>query len=123
MIGVLNEQLGSLSEVHIVLAVAGTSSGVLARVLRQVSVDPDPGGLPGLPALQQITNGLAAFLLVFAVACLIVGSAMWASGSASAHPAGAAKGRTVVLVGVGAAFLDGAAAALINFFHALGGTV
>jgi len=84
---------------------------------------PDPNGLPGSPALQQLVNGLAFWGLLAAVAGLVISSAVWALSAHSGNYQHAASGRRGTLVSAGAAFLVGAAPAIVVFFVNLGNTV
>ena len=62
-----------------------------------IHATPNPNGLPGSPALQSLIDGLAFWGLLAALAGLVVSAA--------------------------AAFLIGAAPALVTFFENLGNTV
>jgi hypothetical protein len=88
-----------------------------------VSVNPDPNALPGSAQVQQIVNGLAAFALLGLVGSLIVGAVIWAVGSAGGNPVGVTRGKSMVMFGLVGALIVGAAAALVNFFQAMGGGV
>src|SRR4051794_41890685 len=65
---------------------------------------PDPNGLPGSPALQQLVNGLAFWGLLAAVAGLVISSAVWALSAHSGNYQHAASGRRGTVVSAGAAF-------------------
>jgi hypothetical protein len=95
----------------------------MRTLFAQVSVSPDANALPGSAQIQQIVNGLAAFALLGLVGSLIVGAVIWAIGSASASYGQVSKGKTMVLFGLVGSLIVGAAAALVNFFQALGGRV
>ena len=84
---------------------------------------PDPNGLPGSSALQQLVNGLAFWGLLAALAGLIISSAVWALSSHSGNYHHATMGRRGTIISAAAAFLVGAAPAIITFFENLGGTV
>src|SRR5213595_793042 len=68
---------------------------------------PDPNGLPGSSALQQLISGLA----------------FWALSSHSGNYHHASLGRRGTLISAVAAFLVGAAPAIVTFFENLGKTV
>jgi hypothetical protein len=84
---------------------------------------PDPNGLPGSPALEQLVNGLAFWGLLAALAGLVISASVWALSAHSGNYQHAALGRRGTLVAAAAAFLVGAAPAIVAFFQNLGGTV
>jgi NhaP-type Na+/H+ or K+/H+ antiporter len=88
-----------------------------------VSVRPNPHGLPGIPALQKLVDGLAAVALLGCVAGVLIGAAQWALGSRSNNYSHASDGKSKVLYGLLGAFVVGAGAALINFFYSSGTAV
>jgi hypothetical protein len=90
-----------------------------ARLL-DVTMNPDPNGLPGASVLQQLTNGLGSWALVLSLAGLLIGAAAWALGSHSQNYHQSMIGRRAVLVSGLAALLVGAAPALVNFFFNAG---
>ena len=55
---------------------------VLAAV-KDVKLDPSPGGLPGARCSQGLVDGLAFWALLAALAALVVGAAVWAWASHS----------------------------------------
>ena len=85
-----------------------------------VNLSPSTSALPGSAALQQITNGIAAWALIGALAALLLGAALWAVGSHTQNMHQSAQGRRAVLTSLGAAILIGAAPNLINFFFRTG---
>jgi uncharacterized protein DUF6112 len=96
---------------------------LLQAAATKVSVNPDPGGLPGGEAAQKLINGAAAFGLMACVAALVWGAAQWGFASHHSNYSQADAGKTRMLKGVGGAFAIGAAAAVINFFFNAGTTV
>jgi hypothetical protein len=84
---------------------------------------PDPNGLPGSSALQQLVNGLEFWGLLAALAGLVISAAVWALSSHSGNYHQTSIGRRGTIVAAAAAFLVGAAPAIVNFFENLGGTV
>src|SRR5262249_10615013 len=84
---------------------------------------PDPNGLPGSPALEQLVNGLAFWGLLAALAGLVISAAVWALSAHSGNYHHASVGRRGTLVSAAAAFLVGAAPAIVAFFENLGNTV
>jgi hypothetical protein len=95
----------------------------LLEVFAAVSVNPNPGGLPGGDAAQKLLNGAAAFGLLACVGAVLWGAAQWGFGSKSNNYSQADDGKTRMLKGVGGAFGIGAAAAIINFFFNAGSAV
>jgi hypothetical protein len=95
----------------------------MQRLLAQVQVQPDPGGLPGGSALEGLVNGVAYYALIVVVGAFLAGMALMAFGSLSSNPRSSAVGKATAVVALLAAFGIGAAAAIINFFYRSGGTV
>ena len=108
------------------LALVQIGLNVLAlvrTVVAQVTMSPDPNGLPGGPQAQQVVNGLGFYGFLAAVAALVIACMVWAFGSHSQNFRQVEAGKRGVLVSGGAAFVIGAAAALVTFFGNLGGAV
>ena len=93
---------------------------MLAQV---VPFRPDPTGLPGSAVLQQLTNGVGFWALIFALAGMLVGAGAWAIGNHSQNYHQAFNGRRAVLISGLAALIVGAAPALVNFFYSAGKAV
>jgi hypothetical protein len=53
---------------------------IMGRLL-DVSLAPDASKLPGGGTLMDLTNGLAAWALIFAVGVMVLGAGAWALGS------------------------------------------
>ena len=87
-----------------------------------VTVNPDPTGLPGSNILQQIVNGADAWALAITLLGAFIGAAMWAVASHTNSHHYAARGRMAALVSAGAALVIGAGPGLVNFFAHLGAT-
>src|ERR671915_472876 len=85
--------------------------------------DPNAGGLPGSPALQQLVGGLAFWALLAALAGLIISAAVWSLSAHGGNYHHAGMGKRGTLISAGAALLIGAAPAVIAFFEDLGNTV
>jgi MFS family permease len=85
-----------------------------------VTLDPNPGNLPGGAVLQQLTDGLGGWALILALVGLVIGAAAWALGAHSQNYHQAFNGRRTVLVSALAALLIGAAPAIVNFFFHAG---
>ncbi len=94
-----------------------------SRVPAQVEIDVDPNGLPGGAVLQQMLNGLVHFGLLGCAAAVVLGGASWYFGNQSGNYSFALGGRKAVFAGLVGALVIGGAAAFVNFFYNLGGTV
>ena len=95
----------------------------LAANPRNVRIDPDPKGLPGSGVLQDLVNGLAFWMLLAALAGVLIGAGVWALASHGNNHHWSGRGRSGALVSAAAALVIGAAAAIINFFADVGGKV
>src|SRR6266487_2767170 len=84
---------------------------------------PDPNGLPGSSALQSLISGLAFWALLAALGGLLISAAVWALSSHSGNYHHSSLGRRGTVISAVAAFLVGAAPAIIAFFEDLGRTV
>lgn len=84
---------------------------------------PDPNGLPGTSALQSLIAGIAFWALLAALAGLLISAAVWALSAQSGNYQHASVGRRGTLISALAAFLIGAAPAIVGFFEDLGRTV
>lgn len=82
--------------------------------------NPDPKQLPGGGTLQQLTDGIGGWALIFSLVGLLVGAAAWALGSHAQNYQQAFIGRRTVLISGLAALLIGAAPILIGFFYDTG---
>ena len=81
---------------------------------------PDPNGLPGSAALQSLISGIAFWALLAALGGLLISAAVWALSSHAGNYQHSALGRRGTVVSAVAAFIVGAAPAIINFFENLG---
>jgi len=89
-------------------------------LLATVKVNPDESKAPGINALKDLVNGLAAYAIIAAVAAVLLGGIAWALGERMGLDRASSMGKGGVLAGFGLAFLVGAAAAFVNFFLATG---
>ena len=105
----------------LVRSIGGTDLAV--TVLGQVDVSPDIDALPGGRQLQQLVDGSAAFALVVLVGAIVGGAVLWAVGAAGTNYGQVGAGKRMVLLGMFGAVIVGGAAALVNFFTALGGQI
>jgi hypothetical protein len=94
----------------------------MTTFLANVTVNPDPTGLPGSNILQQIVNGADAWALAITLLGAFIGAAMWAVASHTNSHHYAARGRMAALVSAGAALVIGAGPGLVNLFAHLGAT-
>ena len=85
-----------------------------------MDVFPDFDGLGGIGDLRAVIGALLTFVLIVAVLALIVSAIVWAIAAANGNHAIASKGRTGVLVALGAAVLAGGGVAWMNWLIALG---
>ncbi|MFH5228048.1 DUF6112 family protein [Antrihabitans spumae] len=85
-----------------------------------MNVFPDFDGLGGIGDLRAVIGALLTFVLIVAVLMLIVSAIVWAIAAANGNHAMAGKGRTGVLVALGAAVLAGGGVAWMNWLIALG---
>lgn len=85
-----------------------------------MDVFPDFDGLGGIGDLRAVIGALFTFVLIVAVLMLIVSAIVWAIAAANGNHAIASKGRTGVLVALGAAVLAGGGVAWMNWLIALG---
>lgn len=95
----------------------------MPRILAQVTVDPNPSGLPGGEAIQSLVGGLAYYALIIVVAAFLAGMALMAFGSLSSNARSSSLGKVTAVASLLAAFGIGAAAAIVNFFYSTGGAV
>jgi|HubBroStandDraft_6_1064221.scaffolds.fasta_scaffold280721_2 hypothetical protein len=93
---------------------------VLVGTSGTVSLNANPGQLPGGATLQQLANGIGGWALILALVALVVGAAVWALGAHTQNYQQSFVGRRAVLVSGLAALLVGAAPVLINFFFHAG---
>lgn len=95
-----------------------------ARIFAQkVNLNPDPAKLPGGDVLQNLTNGIAGFALIFCLIGLVLSAGLWALGSNSNNYQQTFVGKRGFAVCAIGALLIGAAAAIINFFYGAGQSV
>jgi hypothetical protein len=93
------------------------------RFLPFVTVNPDPGKLPGGPQIQTLLDGLAGWALLASLAGLLISSMAWALGSFGGNYNAVSRGKTGVIVCAACALIAGAAAPIVNFFSNLGQAV
>ncbi|GAA1519210.1 DUF6112 family protein [Nocardioides humi] len=85
-----------------------------------MDVFPDFNGLGGIGDLKQVIGALLTITLIVAVLMLIVSAVVWAIASSNGNYNAAIKGRTGVLVALGAAVLAGAGVMWANWLIDLG---
>jgi hypothetical protein len=96
---------------------------VLVPLVWDPGVKPNTDGLPGLPQLREFAGALLTFGLVLCVVVAVVSAVSWGFGANSGNPHLAGRGKTGVVIAVGAALLIGGANALITFFARIGQTL
>lgn len=92
----------------------------LYLAVEKISVNPDPGGLPGIGAFQRLLNGAAAAAMIACAFGFLLGAGQWAIGIRSSNYSQAADGKERLLKSAAGAFAVGAVAAVINFFYKAG---
>lgn len=93
------------------------------QLAQRVHLNPDGDNLPGGEVLQNLTDGIAYFALIFCVLGLVVSAGLWVLGQNSNNLQQTVAGKKGAMVCFIAAALIGAAAALINFFYGAGQNV
>jgi len=88
-----------------------------------MNVSPNTSGLPGITEAENIVGALLTFGLIASLAGLVIAAIVWALGHNSSNPHLAGRGKTGVLVALGAAMLVGGAHVLITFFSGAGATL
>ncbi|QTE28618.1 DUF6112 family protein [Pengzhenrongella sicca] len=94
-----------------------------ATVVAGITITPNSNGLPGIDALRTIVGAIMTVGLILAVLALIVSAIVWAMGANSSNPHLAGRGKTGVLIALGAAIICGASVTLVNFFWTVGQTI
>ena len=84
-----------------------------------MDVFPDFDGLGGIGDLRAVIGALLTFVLIVAVLMLIVSAIVWAIAAANGNHAIASKGRTGVLVALGAPVLAGGGGARVDWVNPL----
>ena len=84
-----------------------------------LNVTPDTSAVTGT-TLESVVGALLTIVLIASVASLIVAAILWAYGQANGNYQIASKGKTGVLVALGAAILSGAGVAWLNFLINVG---
>lgn len=85
-----------------------------------MDVFPDFNGIGGIGDLKAVVGALLTFVLIVAVLMLIVSAVIWAIAASSGNYTAASKGRTGVLVALGAAALAGGGVTWMNWLISLG---
>lgn len=88
-----------------------------------MGVFPDFDGLGGIGDLRAVVGALLTFVLIVAVLILILSAIVWAAATAHGNYAAASKGRTGVLVALGAAALAGGGVAWMNWLLTVGSSL
>lgn len=85
-----------------------------------MGVFPDFEGLAGIGELQEVVGALLTVVLIVAVLMMIISGIVWSVASSYGNHTVASKGRTGVLVSLGAAVLAGVGVAWVNWLIDLG---
>ena len=94
-----------------------------AAALASIDITPNTTGLPGIEALRTIVGAIMTVGLILAVLALILSAIVWAMGANSSNPHLAGRGKTGVLIALGAAIICGASVTLVNFFWTVGQSI
>ena len=94
------------------------SGGVLAST--SIDISPSTSGLPGTSSAISLLGGMQFYVLLAAIAGILIGAAVWALGSHSNNYQGTQRGRTAVIVSAIAAILAGFGPTLIQWFFNFG---
>ena len=86
-----------------------------------MDVFPDFGSLGGIGDLKQVIGAALMIVLIIAVLMMIVSAIIWTIATSTGNYSAAGKGRTGVLIALGAAILAGAGVAWVNWLISLGG--
>ena len=98
-------------------------SSVASLLPADIDISPNSNGLPGISQLRTIVGASMTVGLILAVLALIISAIVWALGANSSDPHLAGRGKTGVLIALGAAIITGASVALVNFFWNVGQAV
>lgn len=98
-------------------------SSVASLLPADINISPNSNGLPGISQLRTIVGASMTVGLILAVLALIISAIVWALGANSSNPHLAGRGKTGVLIALGAAIITGASVALVNFFWNVGQAV
>lgn len=91
-----------------------------ARLVTEVQISPNTNGLPGIAQLREVVGAMMTIGLILSVLALLIAAIIWAMGSNSSNPHLAGRGKTGVLIALGAAIVTGASVTLVNFFWRVG---
>lgn len=100
-----------------------TSLSSIAHAALAPGVYPNLNGVGGAGDFKTVIGALMTIVLIVAVLMIVVCAATWAVASSHGNFSAAIKARTGLLVAVGAAALDGAAIAWLNFLLGIGPTL
>lgn len=98
-------------------------SSVASLLPADINISPNSNGLPGISQLRTIVGASMTVGLILAVLALIISAIVWALGANSSNPHLAGRGKSGVLIALGAAIITGASVALVNFFWNVGQAV
>lgn len=100
-----------------------TVSRPTVHAVLAAGVYPNFNGVGGAGQLKTVIGALMTIVLIVAVLMIVICAATWAVASAHGNYQAAGKARTGLLVAVGAAALDGAGIAWLNFLLDIGPTL
>ncbi len=85
-----------------------------------INITPNSDGLPGILPVGKMVGALLTYGLIAALAGLVISAIVWAVGGNSSNPQLSHRGKSGVLIALGAAVLIGGARMLIGFFAGVG---
>jgi hypothetical protein len=85
-----------------------------------VTVNPDPNSLPGGDQLQQLINGLAFWMLLAALASILIAAGTWGLANHMNNHQWSARGKSGVFISAASAHDIRAAGPIINYSVELG---
>jgi MFS family permease len=80
-----------------------------------ITLNPDPGNLPGALLIQHLADGIGGWALIAATVGIVAGAIVWAFGHYSHNYQQSYNGRRGVLVSALAAVLIGGAPHIVSF--------
>lgn len=85
-----------------------------ARVLAQVSVNPDAAGMPGAALVQKLLNWGQMVALWGSLGAILIGAAMAGLGQHTSSYSGSSSGKKLIMAGAAGALVAGLAPTIIN---------
>jgi len=96
---------------------------IVPDLVAAVNIPPNPGGLPGIQAINGLIGGVKVIAISLCVLAVVLGAVAVAIGRQTANTHASDKGKQAIIGGLGAALLIAAVDILVNFATNVGGTV